>query len=394
MLQETTNEVAVSETLAYILSTKRRHGTSGDLRFRAWVIKEIKALGYSHEIYENGNIVVTTDKRATTMFSCHVDTVHSAVESETETQELLYDADFGHIFLKDKGKSGCLGGDDGVGVYIMLKMIQAKVKGWFVFHVGEETGGLGSSAIASKCGGWLQKFERAVAFDRPVTSGESPEVIISQGGMSCASEKFGKALADELNKGVFEKPWVVSHNGVFTDTKNYRKLIAECVNLGCFYSQQHSPNEYVDYPNVQELLKTVCAIDWDSLPVDRDPLKADTYGGYPKQGRSYGGHGGYGYGGHGGYGGFGGGGNSFYDDDDYKPAKVAGKGKKYKAPQVGPTLSLFDELRTNKREELEAWAETAPGAVADAVVHLLLEIGRLRSDVAILRKVAGVSGDD
>ena len=381
----------VADDLINILSWPRPHGSEAEKMFRTWLFNKMLKKKPIH--LAEGCIFVQIeakkDLQPTVLFSCHIDTVDSdswgaLVDGSIQRKSLIYDPNFGTIALDQGSKGSCLGADDGAGVWLMLQMIEKKVPGGYIFHTGEERGGVGSRAVLAKHLDLLKKFDIAVAFDRPNTH----EVITHQGGQECASTKCGAALCLALN--AHGMVYSQSTQGVFTDTKVYRGVVAECFNTGVGYENQHTKNETQDFAHLTAMLAALCAIDWDSLPVDRDPLKADTYGGYPKLGRSYGGQAGYGYGGYGGYGGHGG-----FDRDDepyaYQPPK--NKGKKYKAPQAGPTLSLFDELRTNKREELEAWAETAPGAVADAMVHLLLEIGRLRSDVAILRKVAGVSDD-
>jgi hypothetical protein len=256
--------------LLRILSTRRKHGSTGDTSFRLWLFNALKVMGANPRIAVEGNIVVEVDTKSTVLFSCHVDSVHGTAESNSGTaQELNYDPIFGHIFLKDTKTSGCLGGDDGVGVYIMMKMIEKKVKGKYIFHTGEEVGGVGSRAFVREEKKFVEMVEQVVAFDRAVRSGENPEVIISQRGEACASKEYGEELARRLNLTDFEMPYITSTKGVFTDSANYADYVAECVNLGCFYVQQHTPNETVDVPGVEKLLEAACRIDWSTLPIKR-----------------------------------------------------------------------------------------------------------------------------
>lgn len=258
--------------LLNILGTRRAHGTLGDSNFRIFLHAEIRKIGYSPVIEKEGSIVVVVDPKSTTLFSCHIDTCHSTAESNTNTRQVLvYDPIFSHIFLQDKTGSSCLGGDDGVGVYIMLRMLQAKVPGTYIFHTGEERGGIGSRAILKNSPDRLAEFDRCIAFDRAVHDGEQPEVIVTQGGMTCASVPFGMALVAELNKGQFSEPWVVSHRGSFTDSKVYAGIIPECVNVGCFYVNQHTPNEVVNASGVEALLDICLKIKWESLKPVRKP---------------------------------------------------------------------------------------------------------------------------
>lgn len=288
-----TDEDAMPDPLLlYILSTKRRHNSTGDTNFRLWLHAEIKKLGYTPEIAKEGSIIVTTDKKSTTLFSCHIDTVHNSKECDGSRQDLNYDPAFGDIFLQDKTANGpnCLGGDDGVGVYLLLKMIAAKVKGSYVFHTGEECGGIGARAILETRKPWLESFDRCIAFDRAVKSGESPEVVVRQGGTQCASDTFGAELVKALNSHSFPDPWVISHGGVFTDSKVYAGVIPECINLGCFYVNQHTPNETVNAWGVEDLLAACLKIKWNDLKASRQPMAG--YGHYelPKKGKAKGGY--------------------------------------------------------------------------------------------------------
>jgi hypothetical protein len=261
----------VDPLLSTILSTKRAHTSVGDTNFRLWLHATLKSMGHTPQAFPEGCLVVTTDEKSDTLFSCHIDTCHGVQESDGTPQQLAYDPGFGDLFLSDKSKSGCLGADDGAGIYILLKLIAAKVPGSYIFHTGEERGGIGAYAVLSKKREWLDQFSRAVAFDRAVQRGESPEVIVTQGGLACASAESGLALCKALDAGgIFEKPWVVSHRGSFTDTKVYCTVIPECFNVGVFYAAQHTPNEWLSVAGLEQLLQAVLKIKWDDLPVKRD----------------------------------------------------------------------------------------------------------------------------
>ena len=265
----------VDPLLSTILSTRRAHTSTGDTNFRLWLHAILKSMGYTPQAFPEGCLVVTTDEKSDTLFSCHIDTCHGTQESDGTPQQLAYDPGFGDLFLSDKSKSGCLGADDGAGIYILLKMIAAKVPGSYIFHTGEERGGLGAYAVLSKKRDWLDQFSRAVAFDRAVQRGEAPEVIVTQGGLACASTESALALCKALDAGgTFEKPWVVSHRGSFTDTKVYCTIIPECFNVGVFYANQHTPDEWLSVAGLEQLLQAVLKIKWDDLPVKRDAKAA------------------------------------------------------------------------------------------------------------------------
>lgn len=287
----------VDPLLVKILSWPRKHESVDEIKFCAFlqeylrdtlkiqVIRRHQVGAFSVTVPSSVDINgVITERQSTTLFSCHVDTVDGFVAPGVR-KDLTYDSNFGLIGLESKSMGSCLGADDGAGVWIMLKMIEAGVPGTYMFHRGEECGGISAKAIAAKESAWLERFDCAVAFDRP----RDNEVITHQGGAMCASQKFALALAKALNdNGPFEyKP---SNSGVYTDTKEYRRIIAECVNLGVGYTDQHGHRETLDYGHLVAMLDACKAIKWDALPIDRDPTVVDptpqyNYGGY--QGRAY-----------------------------------------------------------------------------------------------------------
>lgn len=271
-----TIETKPDQLLVNILSTRRADQTAGDTNFRLWLHAVLQSMKVNTEILSRGNIYVTVGK-SKTLFSCHIDTCHSVDESNGQMQEIQYDPHMEHIFLPKGSNSSCLGADDGVGIYIMLKMIQANVPGGYIFHTGEERGGLGAKEVLKHHVDILKKYDRAVAFDRP----DNDEVIIQQGGVQCASISAGKELVDELKKHGLE--YFVSCKGVFTDTKIYAPVIPECFNLGVGYAFQHTKNETLDYGHVKQLLKACLAISWDKLCVKRVPTGAPVLPFKPKQ---------------------------------------------------------------------------------------------------------------
>jgi hypothetical protein len=255
------------------LRTKRKYRSPGETQFLGWLHKEIAARGGKVEVLVEGNIAVQIPglrKGATsTLFCCHTDTVHA---EDGGYQNLEYDPNFGHIMLgKLSGTaqpSGtCLGADDGAGIWLMLEMIKAKVPGTYLFHRGEECGGIGSSALARQRREWLEVFDVAIAFDRP----RNDEVITHQRSRTrCASDEYGSALVEALNQSEF-LDYKTSDRGSFTDTFNYRGIISECLNLGVGYQSQHGAQEFQDYGHLVALRDQLIKIDWQSLKASRDP---------------------------------------------------------------------------------------------------------------------------
>lgn len=303
----------IDPDLCYILSQPRRHGTDNEQRFHNWLITKLNKMKVKPSLKAENCITVEIGK-STTLFSCHIDTVHGA--HEQTPYKLLFDPTFEQIFLataeEDKTKkvnggadpkwkstyvpppkkvASCLGADDGAGVWLMLKMIEAKIPGGYIFHRGEESHGIGSHAMLKTHSEWLKKWTAAVAFDR---AGDF-EVIHTQGGMLCASTEYTKALCEALTTPAMAIKYEPSGKGTFTDTKVYRNVIAECVNIGVGYYSQHGQDETLDYGHLYALLDIVKKVEWDKLPVKRDPTPAAYDNGY--NGGGYGGYGGGNYGG-------------------------------------------------------------------------------------------------
>lgn len=282
----------VDADLVYILSTPRGHDGKSEKKFNNWVITKINKMGYKPVIMEEGAVFaqIGTTEDCATLFSCHMDSVHdSRVE---ELQALAFDPQYQHITLDTvavnttpKGKDptwvtrrvgSCLGADDGAGVWLMLKMMEAGVKGGYMFHRGEERGCVSSAAMARKQEKWLSQWKAAIAFDRP----KDFEVITHQGSVECASDEYGKALAEALSANPDDElKFNTSSNGGTTDTRQYRGIIPECINVGVGYFHHHTADEYVDYAHLKALMEQCCKLDWKALEakVTRDPKAQPKY---------------------------------------------------------------------------------------------------------------------
>lgn len=195
---------------------------------------------------------------ATTLFSAHTDTVHKA--KATGTYPLTVNDQI--LSVKD---GGVLGADDGTGIWILLNLIEASVPGLYIFHREEEIGGNGSTFIAQRHAGILEKYNRAIAFDRKGTK----DIITHQGGERCCSDAFAEAFAAQLNDGT-DFLYTGDDGGSFTDTKNYTLLIPECTNLAVGYYDQHTLFECQDMSFVTRLINRLIAVDWEALPTVRD----------------------------------------------------------------------------------------------------------------------------
>ena len=189
------------------------------------------------------------------MFACHTDTVH--YNSGDGRQNVYVDNGYAHT-----GRENILGGDDGVGVWYCIHMIKNRVPGLYVFHREEETGRIGSEWIVKNTPELLAPINKCVSLDRKGYD----NIITKQRGMTCCSKEFAESLKAQLGGNFFLDP-----TGSFTDSASYMKVIPECTNLSIGYFNAHSPNEYVDLAFANWMKKRLINVNWNSLPVVRDP---------------------------------------------------------------------------------------------------------------------------
>lgn len=278
------------KTLLKFLSTVRPARTVGEEAHVATIIKLAEKLGYEPYQDAHGNIVVdnlgSSSAQSRVMFTSHTDSIHR--NATHTTQKLKRDGDIVTIDLAKTPESTCLGADDSTGNYIMLRLLQAGVKGVYVFFRDEEIGGLGSSYFATnpKAIPLIEQLTHCISFDRIGYD----SIITHQSCGRCASDMF----ADELGKRIkaadptgtldlFADP-----TGSFTDSANFADLISECSNISVGYFKQHTVKESQDIGFVEKLTTALEKVDWETLPAHRDPREID-YGTYaePMYGYSY-----------------------------------------------------------------------------------------------------------
>lgn len=218
---------------------------------------------------EAGNyyIIIGSTK---TMFTCHLDNY---------TQKLVK---VNHVFYKDKlgqkvrtdGKTP-LGSDDKAGMVVMLNMIENKVPGCYYFFIGEELcagsrGCQGSKDIIKIKRDWFLQFDRCIAFDRR----DYGSIISRQKGRTCCSREFVNALSNEFKKsGMSFKD---DPTGIYTDSAVFMETISEVTNLSCGGFKEHTCSEFQNLDYLQRLSQAVLNIDWENLPVVRDPNIIET----------------------------------------------------------------------------------------------------------------------
>lgn len=194
-----------------------------------------------------------------TIFASHLDTVSKEYIKVNHIVE--------NGFVKTDGKT-TLGADDKAGVTIMLWMIKNKVPGLYYFFTGEEVGCIGSGLASLKIDS--KKYNKVISFDRRGTK----SVITHQTFTRSCSDKFADELCKQLslNGLKYEK----DDGGIYTDSAEFMNKIPECTNISVGYYNEHTFNEKQDIEHLTLLSEVCISVDWDNLPIERDP-KVDDY---------------------------------------------------------------------------------------------------------------------
>lgn len=221
------------ETLIDILSHSRAHGSDGEkIIIEKYILPLTPTIVKDEQGEDMAYIIDVGDGDSQILWSCHTDTVHYLKDNVHNS--IIVEGDI----IRANGHS-ILGADDGAGMWLLLEMIKEGVEGTYIFHRGEECGGIGSSYLAKNYKEFLSKFTHAVAFDRKGTN----SIITHQFGR-CCSNKFANQLSEYfLDNGLYMKP---DSGGIFTDTANYVGIIPECTNISVGYEYAHTSRELLD----------------------------------------------------------------------------------------------------------------------------------------------------
>jgi hypothetical protein len=223
-------------------------------------LKKFLPKGYTED--EHGNFYLKIGDKPTTMFTCHLDTACGKQEKVN------------HVFHPNGNYVGTdgktiLGADDKAGMVIILSLIEKQVPGLYYFFIGEEVGCIGSGALSHT---WLSTefskyITKCVSFDRRGTT----SVITEQLYGRCASDEFATELSLRLNN-VGDFKFAPDDTGVLTDSINFMDFVPECTNISVGYYNEHGGDEIQDLVFLKKLSKAVCEIDWETLPIKRDPI--------------------------------------------------------------------------------------------------------------------------
>lgn len=219
-----------------------------------------------------GNHVVRVGGDQSICWTSHFDSVHRTGGK----QRLAIDS--GVISLAPEETSNCLGADDVAGVWLMRRMILAGKPGLYIFHTGEEIGGIGSTHIAQNNPALMAGVKALISLDRRGYS----DIITHQAGGRCCSDAFATSLARQL------PGFSPCAQGIFTDSANYTGLVGECSNLSVGYFGEHGPGETLDTVFLGYLLGYLLALNYSKLEFSRQPSESDSrrWGAGPDYGRT------------------------------------------------------------------------------------------------------------
>ena len=65
--------------------------------------------------------------------------------------------------------------------------------------------------------------------------------------------------------------YAIDTNGISTDSAQLASKYPECTNVSVGYYNEHSTNEYQDMGHLKKLAIACVNIDWEKLPVCRNP---------------------------------------------------------------------------------------------------------------------------
>jgi hypothetical protein len=244
-------------TLIDMLTYCRPHLSATEREFIARYVASIP--GIEQDPHGNFTIAIGTSR---ILWSAHLDTVHHA-----DGRQTLRVDPAGTIMLSKRARrlSSCLGADDTAGVFVLCQMIKRGIPGRYVFHRGEERGGIGSSALVRQWPNWT--IDAAIALDRRGTS----DVITYQMSSRCASIAFADSMISELSRVTNGRLKYNHARGSYTDTAEYVDRIGECTNLSIGYQHEHTAGETLNSAHVLTMLDALCKLDPTRLTYRRAP---------------------------------------------------------------------------------------------------------------------------
>lgn len=199
-------------------------------------IDAIYAPMYEKEVFEGGLVFKPKDVEMYPLMCTHLDTINTHRKYKLTKEDIvLFDKD---IKLDKASKASCLGGDDRCGVYIALELMAKGLPYAFGFFLDEEIGGKGSDNYSTIID--TTNITALVGLDR-------------KGSNDVALYGYDNSELTEI----FVKQGYKVAMGTFTDASNLAGVCGlACVNLSIGYYNEHTPQEYIVFGEVEDTLKT------------------------------------------------------------------------------------------------------------------------------------------
>ena len=216
----------------------RIQSSSGrEWRMFARIVRECKRMGCAIEQDAVGNLYVTKGEGDT--YPCavaHMDTVHDIRADLT----LLCSGDYITGFDCTRMRQTGIGGDDKVGVYIALQLLEEQPVMKAAFFVDEERGCVGSSEARM---GFFDDCRFVLQADRR----GSTDFVTNASGVELCSKAFRRAVRPLLAMYGYKEA-----QGLMTDVMALKMggLGVSAINASCGYHRPHCDDEYVSVSQV------------------------------------------------------------------------------------------------------------------------------------------------
>ena len=211
-----------------------------DSRMMSFIKSELSDMNVTVQEDEYGNIYAT--KGISNDYPClvaHTDTVHFIRNNFS----IYRNGDILFAFDVDKKKQTGIGGDDKVGVYILLQALTDLDNVKAVFYRHEENGGHGSHFSMVNHKDWYENCNFVIQPDRRGTT----DIISSIERRALASIAF----LDDI-KPIYENYGYKITSGIFSDVFNLtlHQVGVSCINMSCGYLDPHTSTETVSIAGV------------------------------------------------------------------------------------------------------------------------------------------------
>jgi len=236
----------IRSTLMDLLALPGPSGREG--RVARYVTDRLAALGIPTHRDEAGNVLAefTVGEGPVVLLSAHMDTVEDFAPGRT----IIRSGD------TIRSSAGILGADDRAGIAILLETLHRVrffgLRGTIktAFTCAEEIGRVGSPHIDPA---WLEGIDMAVVADRR----NRRDIVTSCRRTSFCPPETG-LFWEETARGIGQSGWRVCQGGI-SDALTYAEYGIPSVNLSCGYQNEHTPEEELYLPSLEDTARLITA---------------------------------------------------------------------------------------------------------------------------------------